>query len=229
MKANIESIVYNDDRSRTDRPLTQVMGSWEMWRHLLAVFSFATFCATGSHALLAQQDQQTGMAIQGLEAVTAGVRESRQPGQLVGGTGEGIGNLRGQTDAVGQAAQQAAGRFGGQGRFNNNAFNQLGNMYATGMYNSLFNQRQQLRMPISLGFTPTSRPSPIDIGSRVQKRLARIPQLRQNGPMTVEMDGRVAVLRGDVASQHERDLVGRLVLLEPGISDVRNELQVATP
>ena len=66
-------------------------------------------------------------------------------------------------------------------------------------------------------------------GERVQNRLARIPRLRENGPLTVEMDGRIAVLQGEVASEDARDLVARVVLLEPGISDVQNELRVAKP
>jgi osmotically-inducible protein OsmY len=180
---------------------------------------------------MAQQEadnQQMGVQVQGLQAVTAGVRETRQPGELVGGTGEGIANLRGQTDAAGQATRQALSPFGTQGRFGMNGFNQFSSMYGTAMMSSIFNRRQQLRMPLTLGFTPVVRPNAADVGTRVQTRLAKIPQLRGNGPLTVEMNSRVAILRGEVLSEDARDLVARVVLLEPGISDVRNELRVAT-
>jgi len=136
-----------------------------------------------------------------------------------------VGNLREQTDATGQAARQGANMFGRQGM---NQFNQFQSMYGNAMMNSIFNQRQQLRMTLTLGFTLAARPSATDVGRKVQTRLTRIPQLRGNGPLTVEMDGRVAGLQGEVATEDARDLIARVVLLEPGISDVRNELQVAT-
>jgi hypothetical protein len=101
------------------------------------------------------------------------------------------------------------------------------------MFNSMVNQRRQIRIPISLGFAPTMLPTSPVVGARVQARLTRIPQLRDRATVSVEMDGRVAVLRGEVVSSHERELVARLVLLEPGISGVQNELKViqaeATP
>ena len=199
-----------------------------MWRHLFAVFSFGCLCLTGSNALMAQQaasqPADTGLSVQGPQMMSGEeLRATRDPGQLVGGNVQGVGNQRGQADAAGQAAQQAAGRAGGRG-----GFNQFNQMFNSGMMNSMLNQRQQLRMPMTLGFTLASRPSAADVGSRVQTRLTKIPQLRKFGRMTVEMDGRVAVLQGQVTSEDERDLVARVVLLEPGISDVRNELQVAT-
>lgn len=205
-----------------------------MWRNLIAVLSFAGLCLAGSQALMAQQtgnqDTGDGLTVQGPQRMTGEeLRASRDPGQIVGGDVQGVGNLRGQADAAGQAARQAGRQsispFGTQGRFGANQFN---SMYNNAMMNSLFNQRQQLRMPLTLGFTLAARPSATDVGRKVQTRLTKIPQLRGNGPLTVEMDGRIAVLQGEVASEDARDLIARVVLLEPGISDVRNELQVAT-
>ena len=57
----------------------------------------------------------------------------------------------------------------------------------------------------------------------------KIPQVRGSGSVNVAMEGQIAVLRGEVKSQHDRDLIGRMLLLEPGVSDVRNELVVAPP
>jgi hypothetical protein len=158
------------------------------------------------------------------------MRAEVQPGQLIGGTGSGAGALRGQAEAATQTGRGATGatarQQGGRGSFNNMLRNAMNNF---GMFGSRFNQRQQLRVPISLGFAPSAvqqTPGP-GVADRLQNRLAKIPQLRGNGPLAVEMDGPVVVLRGEVVSQHERELVARLVLLEPGVSDVRNELQVA--
>jgi hypothetical protein len=153
---------------------------------------------------------------------------------MVGGTGQGVGNLRSQTDAAGMGT---GGIFGNQGGLSSmggfNSMNPMGSLYSAGLYNSLSRQRQQLRVPLRLGpdsfpFFPGTAP-PIATGPnlRVQNRLARIPQLKERGSVQVAMEGQVAILRGEVASQHDRDLVGRVVLLEPGVADVRNELQVA--
>jgi hypothetical protein len=174
-------------------------------------------------------DQSGGvLSVEGPQMITGEqMRAQVQPGTLIGGTGEGAGALRGTAEAATQSGRNAranTGRQNTRGGLNNmmRAMNNFG-------FNSRFNQRQQLRVPIRLGFATTSLqpPSP-DVGLRVQDRLARIPQLRDNGPLAVEMDGRVAVLRGEVVSQHERELVARLVLLEPGISDVKNELTIAS-
>jgi hypothetical protein len=120
--------------------------------------------------------------------------------------------------------------FGGQSQLNmfNSQGNAMSNLYTYGMMNSLSRQRQQLRVPLRLG-APLAAPSASPVAvARVQSRLAKIPQLRGIGSVAVQVDGRVAVLKGQVASEHDRDLLTRLVLLEPGISDVRNELQVAS-
>ncbi len=157
------------------------------------------------------------------------LRENREVGQMVGGDAQGVGNLRGQTDAGGQSTSSM---FGGQSGYNSRS--QLSNFMNSGMFGSSSRQqRQQLRVPLRIGpnsFPFSSAPPSVTSGPnlQVQNRLARMPQLKDRGSVQVEMQGQVAVLRGEVASQHERDLVARLVLLEPGIADVRNELQVGS-
>jgi hypothetical protein len=158
------------------------------------------------------------------------LRENRDPGQMVGGTSQGVGNMRGQTDAGGQGA---GGMFGNQSGFNSS--NPFANAFMnSGMSNAMSRQRQQLRVPLRLGpngvsFTSTIPAVATGPNLRVQNHLARIPHLKSPGSVQVEMVGQIAVLRGAVSSQHERDLVARLVLLEPGIADVRiDELQVTS-
>jgi hypothetical protein len=171
-----------------------------------------------------------GLTVEGPRMMTGEeIRAMAEPGQVIGGTGAGAGFLRGTAEAATQTGRGTTGTTGRQqGRVNN--FNNLRNvMNNFGMFNSMFNQQRQVRVPITLGFTPAFQTPPPLVANRVQDRLARIPQLRDNGPITVEMDGRVAVLRGGVVSTDERELVARLVLLEPGISGVRNELQVTPP
>lgn len=155
------------------------------------------------------------------------LRENREAGQLVGGGGEGVGNMRGATDSAGQGSSSM---FGNQSRFSSS--NPMMNSFMnSGMFNAMSRQRQQLRVPLRLGpngvsFSSTAPAVATGPNLRVQNHLARSPHLKNPGSVKVEMEGQVAILRGEVGTQHERDLVARLVLLEPGIADVRNELQV---
>ena len=71
--------------------------------------------------------------------------------------------------------------------------------------------------------------TPAKVGPRVQSQLVKIPQVRNSGSVKIVMDGSIAVVRGEVKSEHDRDLIGRLLLLEPGVADVRNELVVTQP
>jgi len=219
------------------------------WSRLLSLATVVTLCILAPRWLLGQQTTNQSQSAQSAQSQSdqsqttqsqtgqmdiAGqvsgserfLRENRDTGQLVGGSTQGVGNLRGQTDTAGQGT---SGMFGGQSGYSSRS--QLSNFMNSGTFGSSRQQRQQLRVPLRIGPNsfPFSSPTPaVSTGPnlRVQNRLARLPQLKNGGSLKVEMEGQVAVLRGEVASQHERDLVGRLVLLEPGIADVRNELQV---
>ncbi|MCY2988534.1 MAG: BON domain-containing protein [Planctomycetota bacterium] len=138
-------------------------------------------------------------------------------------TGTAQGGAAGAVSPMGQV-----GMMGGM-----NPMGTLNALMANNMINNLSRQRRPLRMPITLGIEPTpalmAAAEPTHVGERVQSKLVKIPQVRSSGSVKVEMEGKIAVLRGEVKSQRERDLIGRMLLLEPGISDVRNELVVAPP
>ncbi len=57
--------------------------------------------------------------------------------------------------------------------------------------------------------------------------LKGLNRLQSRGPLSVELRERTAILRGVVATDHDRALAETLTLLEPGISQVQNELTVA--
>ena len=59
------------------------------------------------------------------------------------------------------------------------------------------------------------------------ERLSASPSIRATEPLEVSMAGRTATLRGTVESEHEKQLAGLMLLFEPGISKVQNELAVA--
>lgn len=64
------------------------------------------------------------------------------------------------------------------------------------------------------------------ITANLEQRMVRVLEA---AAVEVELQGRVAVLRGSVATDHDRAVAEQLALLEPGISFVRNELSTTSP
>jgi len=83
---------------------------------------------------------------------------------------------------------------------------------------------------LELGFEAPS-PSPGVLVGGISERLAEALSLRRSvGPVSfprVRLQGRTAILEGEVASEHERLLAEQLTMLEAGVSAVRNELTIA--
>jgi len=94
--------------------------------------------------------------------------------------------------------------------------NQFGNNQVTG---------RTVKAQYKIGF-PTPAAVSTVVARRFEQRLTRIPQVRDAGRVTVTMDGNIAILEGVVATEHDRELVGRLATLEPGVDSVQNELQI---
>ena len=71
---------------------------------------------------------------------------------------------------------------------------------------------------------------PLPAEQQVQAQLTNLlrscPHLHQTSPIEVLLEGRTATLRGTVASERDRILAQQLILFEPGISQVKNELTV---
>jgi hypothetical protein len=86
----------------------------------------------------------------------------------------------------------------------------------------------QIRVNVELGFeAPT--PAPAVVTSNLVSLLDRVFTDRNLGVAPqIEMDGGTIVLRGLVASESQRQVVARLVAMQPGVSSVRNLLVVGT-
>ena len=106
------------------------------------------------------------------------------------------------------------GGFGGMGR----------GMGGFGMQNQN-DPKMSLRIPFRIGFT-VNRAAPELVQSRAQTRLQRIPALAKYVGVTVQMDGRTAVLYGTVGTERDKRLVELVLRLEPGIRTIENELTV---
>ncbi|MBX3414090.1 MAG: BON domain-containing protein [Pirellulales bacterium] len=79
-----------------------------------------------------------------------------------------------------------------------------------------------------IGFDYPLPPSE-EVEASLARQLLRVPGMERLGPVEVSVVGQTAILRGAVASEHQRDVAEQLVLLEPGIREVQNELTVGPP
>lgn len=143
------------------------------------------------------------------------VRGNRQPGQFVGTDSADATNF---FSALGSTlrATSAAGQLQGQTGQPNN-----GNRGGSGG-----------GVPYRISYTPGfaySPPSHSELATRLTTRLARLPQIESRVPIEVAIEGRTAILRGAVATEHDRELAERLIRLEPGVDQVANELTLAPP
>jgi osmotically-inducible protein OsmY len=100
--------------------------------------------------------------------------------------------------------------------------------YSAGQYddaiNFLSNMAGRNRNRDSSRVTSSEDPSTV-----ATKLAAELSQLSGSyGPIRVQIKGQTAVLRGTVATEHDRDRAGRLAMLERTVSHVQNELRVAS-
>jgi osmotically-inducible protein OsmY len=166
----------------------------------------------------------------GLQTNARFLRQNRS-GQFVGSDAADIGAALGTLGG----AQSGAGGLGG---LNNLAQQLRGN-----------NQRQRNMQPNQQGSGQNraaqqlpfriSRRASVDLSSaappaataalsaQMSRMLQRSRLVQAESPIQVVVRGRIATLRGTVASDHAREAAARLVLLEPGVDQVDNQLQVS--
>ena len=72
-------------------------------------------------------------------------------------------------------------------------------------------------------------PPASDAGATLTSLLERSRQIQKRSPISVTVRDYTAILRGRVATEHDRSLAAALLLLEPGIWQVQNELVVESP
>lgn len=187
---------------------------------------------TGIGAGSTMADQSSVGQISGSERF---MRDQRQAGQFVGAdSGENTGLVGAvQSGAGGQLGGQNMGLGGlGQGGLGQGGFgNQRGNQQQLNQFGG--NQmggrggmgQTAIRPTLAIDFQYTAIPS-AQVATALTVRLDRITQLNRLSPLTVTLENGVAVLRGAVATERDRDLAVRLVRLEPGVRDVVSELTI---
>ena len=85
---------------------------------------------------------------------------------------------------------------------------------------------RQVRTVLSVGFDLPPRDQSA-LASTVAQRLVRSRGVEAMSPVTVTMQGRTAVLLGVVPTEHAKSVAEQLALLEPGVSQVQNDLTVS--
>jgi hypothetical protein len=78
---------------------------------------------------------------------------------------------------------------------------------------------------VTLAFNPPTPPMTA-MRTDIQAVIDRSPRLPSRGNIQVVSDGGTVVLRGTVASEHERAVAELTAKLTPGVVSIRNELAV---
>lgn len=164
--------------------------------------------AQGSVAGATLQGDSTTGTITGSERF---LRENRQPGQFVG------------TDMT--EAQNFVGSVNSGGNLQGGLLGLLGGITQSVNANNRSNTTTIIRVSRRAAFDYPPPAAVVD-STQLSTRLSATPGIRSVGALQVEVAQRTAILRGTVQSDHDREIAEILVRLEPGISEVRNELQV---
>ncbi len=152
----------------------------------------------------------------------------------------GMGGMSGRTSGLtGRTGSSLSGRnsmMGGMGGFG--GMNGFGGMGGFGGFNrnnlfgmnnrmgSASQRRVQVRTQLRADFAYAPI-APTKATTNLQARMDRTLRLRTASPLSVALDEQgVVVLRGQVASEDDRQLAVRLAKLEPGVETVRDELTV---
>ena len=84
----------------------------------------------------------------------------------------------------------------------------------------------EARLRVGFDFNPQSLPTQT---TKVVQRLIRARAIDPASSIEVKLEGSTAILSGTVGSGREKSLAGILLMFEPGISKVKNELVVRPP
>jgi hypothetical protein len=103
----------------------------------------------------------------------------------------------------------------------------MGGSNRMGGFNSTQNQNSQtkIRTTMRLGFR-YARPNVQAVSQRVQGRWVRLPVSDSIKGVSMNFENGVATLTGKVATAEEKRMAEKLILLEPGVSSVQNQLEV---
>lgn len=94
-----------------------------------------------------------------------------------------------------------------------------------GQQNNSQNQKNTIRATVKVRF-PYARPPASQIAQTAMARWNRIPLPEKFNGVSLNFENGVATLTGKVATPEEKRMAEKLILLEPGVSSVQNQLEV---
>jgi len=148
------------------------------------------------------------------------MRGNRQAGEFVGADTRDVIDVRSVSGTTSGATRRTGATSSRAGARQSRNPNQQ-----AGGRGSRRSARGEVRAGLSVGFS-VGRPAAPWVNSALTDRLERCRRIQTRSPMEVLVQDRTTILRGVVATKHDRALAERLVLLEPGIWNVKNELVV---
>jgi hypothetical protein len=164
---------------------------------------------------------------------------NRQANQFVGSDGQElqrfIGALSGTSGAGGRGmGQTGMGGRGAMGRtMGGRGMGQemFGDQFDEGQFGNqgddARSQRARMRVRTTIGFQHPPIASSPQRSAALTGRLVKLLTSRTGNALSVELTGRTAILRGNVPTDHDRIVAEQLLLLEPGVGQVQNDLVVA--
>lgn len=165
------------------------------------------------------------------------MNNSRQAGSFVGTTAAQAQSVLGSVGGSMAGTNGLAGGMNGmRGLTGMNGMGGMGGMRSGQMGGNMLNNQNQMGMgmngmvPFRAALVPAlDRPTPTvapTLGGDLTHRLQTTPGLKVHLPLSATVEGQTVVLRGQVASDHDRLLAEQLARLEPGVWQVKNELVV---
>jgi hypothetical protein len=151
------------------------------------------------------------------------------------GGGLGSGGYGGMQSFVGRDATDMQSAWNQMGSAGAQFFNQMNRSMRRNSYRerrqqadaAMQNPPQPMRIEIRAAFN-APRPAPSVVTQNIRTRLASLATDHRIGQPIVTMEGDTAVLRGVAESESQREVLANLIALEPGVRQVRNEMQLVS-
>ncbi len=176
----------------------------------------------------------SGFGNAGFGATRFGTGRSGLGGSVFGNQTTGLGGNAGQ-NFVGRNAADMQATFNQMGRAGTQFFNRMNRDLRRRAINraappasSAKAVEQPMRVDLQVAFA-VSRPSAAAIENRLRTRLGKILAEHGIAQPVVTMEGDTAVLSGLSATESQRLVLEKLIAMEPGVRQVRNEMVVIPP
>lgn len=149
------------------------------------------------------------------------------------GGAQGQGQGQGRTNSTNPLGSLGMGGAGGLGRMNGlgglggmNRNRAGGGMNNMNSMNGNSQTENKVRAVVRLGFDAPATDA-AQTKTQISARVGRMSLPDRMKQVQIEMEGRTAILRGNVPSESDKRMMERLLSLEPGVSKIRNEITIS--